>query len=74
MKEKTLTELLKAKIRATGLSISAFSRKVDIPTTVLSKFMSEDPPRGQKKHKTLQLPTVERLMDYFGLEVREKGK
>jgi hypothetical protein len=59
---QTLDEALRRAVRDSGLSVSALSRRCDIPQPSLSQFVAG--------RRGLAMVNVQRLLDYFGLELR----
>ena len=60
----SLLELLRDKVRASGIPLGRLSRRADVPQSVLHKFVIDG--------GGLHADTADKLMAYFGLEVREK--
>jgi transcriptional regulator with XRE-family HTH domain len=61
--ELTLTQVLKEKIRACGLSLNELSQATGVANSQLSRFM-----RG----RSLSMPNVEKLLSYFDLTITQR--
>jgi plasmid maintenance system antidote protein VapI len=61
-KGRTITETLKSMIAASGESVNAIARGAGIPQPVLWRFVHDQ--------RDLTLRTAEKLIAYFGLELR----
>jgi plasmid maintenance system antidote protein VapI len=63
----TLVELLRQRVKDSGIPLGMLSRKADVPQSVLHKFVHDG--------GGLHADTADKLMAYFGLEVTEaKGR
>jgi len=60
---KTMADLLRAKIRASGLSAAKLGKETGVTQQAISVFL-----RG----KDIRLDTAQKLADYFGLTLKEK--
>jgi predicted transcriptional regulator len=59
-----ISEELKAKIRASGLTMGELSRGSGVAQPILSRFLSDDP----DQHRDIRLErTADKLAAYFGL-------
>jgi plasmid maintenance system antidote protein VapI len=61
-KGRTITETLKSMIADSGESVNAIARGAGIPQPVLWRFVNDQ--------RDLTLRTAEKLIAYFGLELR----
>jgi plasmid maintenance system antidote protein VapI len=59
-----MTEILLAKIRKSGLTVTDIARQTGVAQSILTRFVN-----GKR---SLTLPTAERLALYFNLELRER--
>ena len=59
-KRKTLADVLRAKIRASGMSAKAIENETGVKQPTITEFL-----RG----KDIRLVTAQRLMDYFKVTV-----
>jgi len=67
----TISEQLKAAIRASGQSVSEIARQSEISRANLSRFLSDDP----DQHRDMLIErTVDRLAEYLGLTLVDAPK
>jgi predicted transcriptional regulator len=60
----TLVGLLRQKVKGSGLAVGVLSRRCDVPATTLYQLAEGD-------RVNVSTKTVEKLLDYFNLEVTE---
>jgi plasmid maintenance system antidote protein VapI len=65
-KRPTIAETLKRAVEGSGQNLAEIGRAAGIPQPVLWRFMAGE--------RDLTLRTADKLLDYFGLEIRPRGK
>lgn len=65
-KRATIAETLRTAIAESGENLAAIGRAAGIPQPVLWRFMAGE--------RDLTLRTADKLLEYFRLEIRPKGK
>ena len=65
-KRPTIAKTLRTAITESGENLAAIGRAAGIPQPVLWRFMAGE--------RDLTLRTADKLLDYFELEIRPKGK
>ena len=62
-----LADLLRQHVRSSGMAVSALALAAGVSPPLLWAFMA-------RPQKTLNLQTADKLIDYFGLEIRPRRR